>query len=198
MERTTNPMIALALLTLTDSREAARRLRAIHIPRQVLWEGFALVVIASVLLTELVGLALYAGGVNELLRLGPWGAVALQGVFLFVMVHAIHGLGAAFGGTGGFDDSLKLIVWLQGLLVVFQAVQVVVMLVMPGLSGILGLIATGWFFWVLTSFIMVLHGFQSRGKVFAGVLAAFVLFALVMSMILTGLGIIEIVPGEMQ
>ena len=190
MDQTRHTLITLSLMTLTDPAGAARQLLAMPVPRPVLWQGFALVVVSSVLLSEFATLASPgAVGLEELFSLGPWGAALLQAGLLFVMVQATHRIGAAFGGAGSRDDALKVMVWLQAMLLAVQALQVVVLILLPGLVNILGLVATGWFFWVLTTFIAELHGFQSRGKVFAGVMLTFLASVLAMTFLLSALGV---------
>ncbi|MDH3263166.1 MAG: YIP1 family protein, partial [Paracoccaceae bacterium] len=160
--------------------------------------SFVLVVVLSVLLTEVGALASPASaGMFDLLRLSPFLAGALQALFLFVMVHATHRIGAAFGGGGSFEDSLKLTVWLQAMLVGMQAVQLAAFLLVPALAALLGIAALAWFFWVLTHFVMVLHGFESRSKVFLGILVSFVALVFGLSLLLAMLGLV-VVPGGMQ
>lgn len=196
MDRTTQSLLELARVTLTNPREGALRVKALDLPRGVLWQGFALVVVVSVLLTEVGALASPASrGMFELLRLGPFYAGAVQAFFLFVMVHAAHRIGVAFGGRGSFDDSLKLVVWLQAMLVALQAVQLVAFLLVPVLAALLGIAALAWFFWVLTHFVAVLHGFENRSKVLFGILAAFVLLVFGLSLLLTMLGVVVMPEG---
>jgi hypothetical protein len=198
MDQTTQSLLELARVTLTDPREGARRVKALDLPRAALWQGFALVVVLSVLLTEIGAMATPASrGMFELLRLGPFYAGALQALFLFVMVHAAHRIGAAFGGRGSFDDSLKLMVWLQAMLVALQAVQLAAFLLVPALAALLGIAALAWFFWVLTHFLMVLHGFENRGKVLFGILLTFIAVVFGLSLLLTLLGVL-VVPEGMQ
>ena len=198
MDRTTQSLLELAQVTLIDPREGALRVKALDLPRAVLWQGFALVVVLSVLLTEVGALASPASaGMFELLRLSPFFAGAVQALFLFVMVHATHRIGAAFGGSGSFEDSLKLTVWLQAMLVALQAVQLVAFLLVPALAALLGIAALAWFFWVLTHFVMVLHGFESRGKVLLGIVVTFVALVFGLSLLLTILGVV-VVPEGMQ
>jgi hypothetical protein len=198
MDRTSNPLIALMRLTLTDPAGGARQVLALDLPRDVLWQGFALVTVLSVLATELTAMvAPGAGGLFVVLRQSPIMSGLLQAGFLFAMVHATHRIGAAFGGRGSFDDSLALVVWLQVMLLVLQLLQIVAIVVLPPVAPLVGLAALAWFFWVLTAFVRVLHGFSSGIKVFLGILLAFVAVAVALSLALTMLGVV-VVPETMR
>jgi hypothetical protein len=199
MDETVQSLIALARLTLTDPSEGARRVKALDVPRAVLWQGFALVVVMSVLLTEVGALASPASvGMVEFLHLSPFFAGAVQALVLWMMVHATHRVGAAFGGEGSFEESVKLVVWLQAMLVGLQAVQLVAFFLVPALAVFLGIASLAWFFWVLTSFVMVLHGFESRAKVFLGILLAFVALVFGLSVLLAMLGVVVAPPEGIQ
>lgn len=198
MDRTTQSLLELARVTLTNPKDGARRVKSLDLPRGALWQGFALVVVLSVLLTEIGSMASPASrGLFDLLRLGPFYAGAVQALFLFFMVYAAHRIGAAAGGRGSFEESLKLMVWLQAMLVALQAVQLLAFFLVPPLAALLGIAALAWFFWVLTHFVMVLHEFENRGKVLLGILLTFVAVVFGLSLLLTMLGVL-VVPEGMQ
>ena len=59
-------------------------------------------------------------------------------------------------------------IWLQFIMALLQAVQLVAVLILPLLAALLGLVGLGLFFWLLTGFVAELHGFRSPMQVFAG------------------------------
>lgn len=170
----TDRMIALAQLTLQDPRAATRALLAEGIPLPARSGGLLLVAVLSALLASLQ-LRLGAQDVDPMtaMMLGsPFRAAVVQWAFLALSVVLIHRVGRAFGGTGSFPDALLIVVWLQCLTLVLQVVQLVVNLISPALAGIIGLGGFVLFLWLMTSFIAELHGFRSRGLVFAGMVVS--------------------------
>ncbi len=198
MDRSLEPVWALMRLTLTDPMEGGRRAMALNLPRAVVWQAFALVVVLSVLLTEIASFFLPpAQSVFAWMSDNPIAAGLVQAVLLVIMVHAVHRIGAFFGGKGDFEQSLKIVVWLQIMLVALQIVQLVALLILPPLAPLIGLAAIIWFFWVLTSFIMVLHGFQNRFKVLVGIVASFFAVVFVLTILANLLGL-PLTPGVLS
>lgn len=186
--------------TLSDPKSAARRLIGLDLPQGALWEALALVVVLSVLAAQISLLMLPAGmapegaGPEEMMP-GFASPVALgvaQAVVLAGIAAAVHWIGRFLGGTGRFDDALVLVVWLQFLLVCLQVVQAVLGLIAPPLSGLVGIAGIVVFFWLLTQFVMVLHGFGSAPMVFVMIVVSLlgVTFAISVLLALFGVAII--------
>jgi Yip1 domain len=166
-------MVALAKLTLQDPRQAARALLAEGIPMPARTAGLLLVAVLSALLTSLQfrNGAADLDPVTALILASPFRAAVVQWLFLALSVFLIHRVGRAAGGTGSLPDALLIVVWLQILMLGLQLLQLAVSFVSPPLGGIIGLASFALFFWLMTAFIAELHGFASRGAVFAGMLA---------------------------
>ena len=173
--------------TLSDPQEAARRLMAINPPMEARWLGLAVVVVLSVLLGQ-TGVMLATRGEAPIV-MGVGASAFVQGGVLLLMVYAAHVVGRLFGGGGTFPDAVLLVSWLQFLMVALQLVQVVALLLIPPLSGMIGIIAIVLFLWVLTNFVAVLHGFTSLGKVFGMILVTFMAVAFAVAFLLALLGI---------
>ncbi|MEM9250120.1 MAG: YIP1 family protein [Pseudomonadota bacterium] len=189
--------------TFSDPRGAASRILRMDLPSNVLWEALALVVVLSVIAAQVTTLLLAQPGLapgeagEEMIPSflsNPLIMGAIQGVILVFMVFAVHLIGRGFGGTGQFDGAIALVVWLQFLLVCLQGVQVFAGLLSPALSGFIGLIGVVLFFWLLTQFVVVLHGFQSSAMVFVMIVVSMLALAFALSMVLTILGVV--VVGE--
>jgi hypothetical protein len=186
------PLLRLARDTISDPREGATTVLSFAPPRQALWLMFALVVVLSLIMGELV--ALVSDLPDDGALTGPYQQSTLilgllQGVFLFVMVHAITHIGRMFGGTGRFEEALLLMIWLQFIFLCVQVVQLVALLVIPPMAVLITILALGLFLWLLVNFIAVLHGFTSLGMVFVmTILSAFAIIFL-LSVVLSILGI---------
>jgi hypothetical protein len=189
--------------TLTDPRAAAHRIIGFQLPSHVLWQGMALVVALSVIAAQLTAFLLAPSATDttagqEMLMptffSSPFLMGFIQGAILVMMVFAVHWIGRAMGGTGQFPDAIALVVWLQFLLVCLQVVQALLGMVAPGFSGLVGLLGIGLFFYLLSQFVLVLHGFQSAALVFVMILVSLLGLTFVLSVVLTLLGIV--VVGE--
>ncbi|SIO16348.1 Yip1 domain-containing protein [Rhodovulum sp. ES.010] len=184
-------LVSLARDTVTDPRDGATRVLALHLDEGTLWQALVAVVAVSVLLTQL-GNYIVATPIDPLLPIfeaNPLLAAVIQGGLLVVMVYAIHIIGRRFGGTGAFAGALALTVWLQVIMAMLQAVQILFLLVLPPVSGLIGLFGIGLFFWLLSHFVAVLHSFDSALKTFAGIVMSMIAIVFGMSLLMSILGI---------
>lgn len=185
-------LLRLARDTVADPREGAQYILANRPVRPALWLMFAIVVVGSLLLGEVVALmvTLPEGGVlTGPFQRAPIVLGLMQAAFLFLMVHAITWIGRMFGGTGEFEEALALVIWLQFIFLCVQLVQIVTLLLLPPLSGIVTILALGLFFWLLVNFIAALHGFASLGAVFGMTVVSFITIVFVLSLVLSILGL---------
>jgi hypothetical protein len=185
-------LLRMARDTVSNPREGAETVLSLGLPRQALWLAFALVVVLSMLLGDL--LYMLADLPRDGAMTGPLGASPLvmglmQGAFLFLMAHAVTHVGRLFGGTGRFDEALALIVWLQFIFLCVQILQLFAVLVIPPMAGLITMLAVGLFFWLLVNFIATLHGFTSLGMVFVMTILSGFTILFVLSLILTLLGV---------
>lgn len=179
----------LALDTIRDPQEGAKEVLRIAPPRNVVWRAFALMIVASLMMGELVGLIMGPPEAGPLFGQSSLALGLMQAGLLFLMVFAIAHIGKLFGGTGDFDGALTLVTWLQFVFFLVQLLQLVLLLVAPPIAAIVTVIAIGLFFWLLVNFIAVLHGFQSVGMVFVMTLVSFISIIFTFSLILTILGV---------
>jgi hypothetical protein len=186
-------LLRLARDTLANPREGAVAVLNFAPPRDALWLMLALVIVVSMLLGEAVALVagISADGplTGPMITNSPLVLGVLQGAFLFVMIHAIHRIGRAFGGTGRFEEAMLLVIWLQFIFILVQLVQILAFTLLPGLAAIITILALGLFFWLLTNFIAVLHGFSSIGMVFVATILSLVGIVFVVSLVLALLGV---------
>jgi hypothetical protein len=187
---TLGTLLRLARDTVTNPREGAATVLSFAPAREALWLMFALVVVASLIMGEIMSLMMgmpTEGPLTGPMQQSPLMLGLIQGGLLFVSIHAIHRIGRFFGGTGSLEEAALLIIWLQFILLCVQVVQLAAIVILPPVAGLITILAIALFFWLLTNFIAVLHGFQSLGMVFVTTLfAAFgllVLLSLVLSML---------------
>lgn len=181
--------------TLADPRDAAQTVMRWPMGIPMLWQVAALLVILSVVFSQISGLILplQAAGPFGLIMAHPLLNAGVQAFIFVVSVHACHKIGRALGGTGRFDEALKLMVWLQAINVGIQAVQIMLLILMPPVAGLTGFASLVLFFWLLTNFVTVLHGFTSRWHVFMGIILSF--FAIFVGLSLL-LGLLTmLIPG---
>lgn len=180
-------LIRLARDTVADPREGATTVLSFAPGREALWTMFALVVVVTMFLGTLADLIVgLRGGGGQMLS--PVMLGLIQGGLLLVMVLAVHHLGRAFGGTGRFDEALLLVVWLQFIFILIQAIQIVALVILPPVAPLITLLSMALFFWLLVNFIAVLHGFTSLGRIFLMVILSIMGLGLVMTILTTVLG----------
>lgn len=183
---TGDALIVLMRQTLADPRRGLRAVLALPLPD---WAGLAalgLMAVGSALMLHLsLGLMPEAErALGAALFGAPLVTAVLQFAVLLGSTVLIQVLGRGAGGQGRFGQALIAMAWLQFLMLALQAVQIVLLLALPPLSGFVGLAAVGLFFWLLTAFITELHGFSSPAKVFGAILAVLLLLALALSTLL--------------
>jgi len=189
-------LLRLARETVSNPREGAATVLSFAPERQALWLMFALVIVLSLLLREFV--AVFAGFPLDGPITGPMqGSTLMLGLvmagFLYLTMHAVHRIGQFFGGTGSFEETALLVIWLQFILICLQVIQIAALFILPWpwLAGLITIVAIALYVWLLVNFIAVLHGFTSLGMVFvATLLSAFaLLFAFSLVLSLLGLGV---------
>ncbi len=187
-------LLRLARETVSNPREGAATVLSFAPERQALWLMFALVIVLSLLLREFV--AVFAGFPLDGPITGPMqGSTLMLGLvmagFLYLTMHAVHRIGQFFGGTGSFEETALLVIWLQFILICLQVIQIATLFILPPVAGLITIVAIALYVWLLVNFIAVLHGFTSLGMVFvATLLSAFaLLFAFSLVLSLLGLGV---------
>jgi hypothetical protein len=180
-----------AVETVQDPQAGARRVMAVTMNRAERWQTLALILVISIILAE--STLLLSGDMGEGFLGGPAFdnpliLATMQLFFLFVLIQALHFFGRKFAGTGNLDDAILLVTWLQFIMICVQIVQTVTLFLLPAVGALIGLASIVLFFWLLTNFVAELHGFQSRGNVFAAILLSLFGFAILMSITLSTLG----------
>ena len=180
--------ISLGRQALTEPREAAATLLSMGVPREAHWTAFFLLVVLSVLLNEIVGMMSPAEPLA--FAITPIIMVMLTALISAVSIWAVWKVGQSMGGTGTFEETLLLTIFLQGILFAGKLVEFVLMLAMPVLAGLFSLALVIFAFWLNINFIATLHGFSSLWRAFGVLMLATlgVALVLVFLMTLTGIG----------
>ncbi len=142
-------LTSMMLLTLRAPGEAAAVILSRPWPRDALWSA---VVVISVVNTWLATLSNYIFPVPEQLQTflaSPFLYFTLIAGGFVLMVHALFWTGRMLGGAETMGDLLTLMIWLQVMRTVAQAVMIVLILVSPVLASFVMLfvgVATLWIF----------------------------------------------------
>ena len=142
----------LALETIQSPRTAAQKIMSLSFSRDLLWSGLILVACIN---SIIYSFSLFLGDTSALPALfrNPVMFFALVTGVLVLTVHGFYWTGRALGGKGDLGDLLVLMVWLQGLRAIAQAVLFFLMFISPLVGqlfslgvGVLGL-------WITVNFI---------------------------------------------
>ena len=123
-----------------------------------------------------------------------WAGLPIQIASLALFAVAVTWIGSLFGGTGRFSDALLAVTWVQGVMLVPQAVQILIFPVLPGVSGLIALGSVVLFFYLLSQFICVVHGFRSAVAVFFVVIGTLLALGIVLAVLFTMLGVLPVGP----
>ena len=191
MTWTLKDLIRHAVVTAFNPREGAMEVLAQGIPREAGWPLLGLITVVSVIAVKGIELMFAMAGVTLVVSPvpGTFTLAIIQFSLAAVMVFSVYWGGRAFGGTGGFGDTILLVAWLQFILFCVQVLQVAALFILPMLVTLLSMAGVVLFFWLLTNFVAVIHGFQYLGRVFLGILGGLILVAFVMTVIVSMIGI---------
>ncbi len=189
---------ALVGLSFRDPQAAAHRLMAQGWPIQARWMALLAAVSVSAVLASLAAM-LFGGPAPDqaqamMLARQPMVLAVMQMGAIILASGLMSGVGRMFGGQGRFEDALLLTVWIEVLLLLVQAAQLVLSLVLPGVAGLLGLASIVLFLWLTVQFTKALHGFRNSAKVALGLIGTAFVAGFALSLIAAALGILPEMP----
>ncbi|MEL6643600.1 MAG: Yip1 family protein [Pseudomonadota bacterium] len=190
MTLTFNQVLAMVGRSITNPREGAEEVLALGVPREALWLILAIVVVLSILIAQIT--SLFSAPSNDIMGgflQNPLITGIIQMGLLIIMIFSVHWVGRAMGGRGSFEEATLLMSWLQFIMVCLQLLQTLSLLILPPFAGLIGIAALVLFFWLLTNFVAVLHGFNSLAQVFVMILVSGFAIAFLFSLVLTVLGV---------
>jgi hypothetical protein len=148
----TDALKELALETVQSPRTAAQKIMSLDLSRDVLWTGLILAGAVNSIIYSFSLLSADTSMLPTLFRNPLMFFVLITGV-LALTVHAFYWTGRAFGGQGNLGELLALLVWLQGLRVVAQAVMFVLLLVSPAIGQLFSLMVGILGLWITVNFV---------------------------------------------
>ncbi len=171
-----NNLLRHAVDSLRDPRGQARWVMSFQATRVQRWSALLAVSLASTVLSVLLqvlrsGDLVFPLGMIEVTPLAGAVATFANGV---ITVFIVYWAGRAFGGEGGFGNTISVVTWLQFILGCFVALQVLLAVLVPSLlnpSDVFALVAL---MFLLGHFVAELHGFRSALNVLFVTVAFFV------------------------
>ena len=154
-------------MTLRNPDAALRVLRGLDLPMAARWTALFLAVVLSRMLGVLLLMVLPVTGGEPLAALLT-DPMTMAGIEFFGMVltaFLVTVIGRMFGGHGTFADALLAVAWIELLLVALMAVQLVMLVLLPGTVDLLGIVVGALSIYLTVTMTKALHGFTSLGKV---------------------------------
>lgn len=175
--------LRLAVNTVTAPRDVARLLLAMNLPAQALWLAFALVIVLNTLMFSASLMLVPADDMFGPVLANPTVFGAMLAVSVGALIVAVTLCGRPLGGVAQYRHIAILVIWLQALRVLLQAIVAVVGPMSLFLSGILISAGSVLGVWIFVNFIDVAHETGSLLR------AGFILLLAVVGMML-GLSLI--------
>lgn len=178
----------LARTTIRDPARAARTLLACPVGREVLWSALILAAVLNTLLFSLSGILLPTPQAFPVLFSSPLVYFALVTLGLVGFIQFLAWVGRLLGGQGDFTRVMVLLVWLQYLRLLVQAVVLLLLLTFPFLSLLLVMAASLVGLFILLHFIMQAHQLASLGRAAVVLILAMLAMAVALSVLLALVG----------
>lgn len=178
----------LAITSIKEPASAARTLLAMGFNPASLWTLLLLVAVGNSFLFTLSNMAFPTPSPLPGLFTSPLVYFAIVAGGLALTALSIVWIGRLMGGKGGLADVLVLVVWLQILRLVVQAVALVLMFVVPVLSALLVLAAGLIGIYMLVHFINQAHRLESLGKAVMVLIGSVLAIVVGLSVILSLVG----------
>jgi hypothetical protein len=179
----------LAVNTVTAPRDVARLLLAMNLPPQALWLAFALVIVLNTLMFSASLLLVPADEMFGPVLANPAVFGAMLAISVAALIIAVTLCGRPLGGQATYAQIAILVIWLQALRVLLQALVAVVGPMSLFLSGVLISAGSVLGIWMFVNFIDVAHETGSLLRAGLVLLLAVVGMMLGLSLIFSLLGV---------
>lgn len=186
----------LALETIQSPRAAAQKIMNLNLGRDVLWTGLGLVAALNAMIYS-VSLLFADTTLLPPLFANPILFFLIVTGVLVITIHAFHWTGQMLGGQGDLADLLALLVWLQALRAVAQAIVLLLMLLAPVLGQLFSLVVGVLGLWITVNFISEAQGKPGLGHGIAVLVlsAVGIVFGLMILVALIGAGSLGVAPN---
>lgn len=183
--------------TLRDPQSVARALIGAGLSPEARWTAVALVAVLSVIGLKL---ALWVtpeaqAAVFSLLA-DPWLGLPFQILAIVLLAGVMVMAGRVQGGEGGFADALVLVAWIEFVMVIAQALQIVTLLILPPLSLMVSIGSLVLFIWLMVHFTAALHRLPGLGRVLIALIGGFVILVVVAATVVGMLGLAPASAGS--
>ncbi len=179
---------ALMVLSVRDPARAARLLIDMRLPTGMLWQGLFLAAALNAILFTLTNMLVPPPMPLPGILASPLWYLGFVAGGLALSVLVIFQAGRMLGGVASLADILVLMVWLQALRLMVQAVSLVLMLAAPGLAAMLAIAAGLVGVYILAKFVNEAHGFNSLGRSALVLLASVLAMAVAMTVVMAFTG----------
>ncbi|MEL0438557.1 YIP1 family protein [Phycobacter sp. K97] len=181
-------ILTLGRLTLRNPSAAARIVLAQNLRGEATWTALFLVAVLNALTYAMMTVLFPIPAELAFLNPSPITYMTLSAGIVIAFSAAVTVSGRMIGGQARFFDVLSMMIWLQFIRVGIQVALIVVMVLSPGLGGLLSLAVNLYLVFVLLHFVNEGHRFNSLWRAFAVLLMAslLALFALTFAMGLFG------------
>ena len=184
-----NALVSLAIRTLQEPRAVASEIIAMRLERQMLWIALALAVVLNTIVYQISLVASPPTLTLPTLFSSPILFAFLVGSGLILSIFSLTYAGRILGGKATLEHIMSLLIWLQYLRFVVQLVALVLMPIIPGLTGILVFAASLYGVWLMIQFIDVGHGFNSLLTSIGALGLSWLMIMIGMAILLTLVGI---------
>jgi hypothetical protein len=185
---TTAALWQLALDTIRDPRDAARRILALELPMNALWNALALAVVLNAALFGLSNLVSPPPPDVPIGTVPPIAFALFLAAGLVATIFALFHIGRTLGGEASFGGIMALLVWLQFLRVLVQAALLVLVPLVPVLAALVVIAAAVLGFWILLNFIDVAEGYDNLLKSLGVLVLSVIAMAFGLSLLLALFG----------
>ena len=181
-----NVFLPVAAQAIREPREAASTLMSMGVPPAALWPAFGSLVCLTVIITFLSG-GQEAGAGSAMV--GPLSLAFTSAIAGAASIFLVWKIGGAMDGTGSFEETLLLTVFLQAIVFAGQLIELVLFLFFTPLAGMFSIGMIVLTFWINLNFIAALHGFASLWRAFGVLVFASLGVALILVFVMSLLGV---------
>jgi hypothetical protein len=184
-------------LSLQKPADAARHVVDLRTPREVLWTVLVLACVLNAILFWISSTLTPppppefadSGLVLPAFLSSPILVFVFSAGGMVLIIHLLHWVGSAMGGTGSLGDMLSAFVWMQILRIIAQIGAVVLLIISPPVASLYGLVVAVLSLWITVNFINQGANLGSNLKAIGLVLVVMVgfIFGLSLFLVVTGL-----------
>lgn len=180
--------LPLAIQSLTQPRVGLRTVFSIPTERSDLINAGWLVIILNLILNT--SLTAFGPTPPEGTPTVPLTTSAImQALSLFGGAFIVHRVGGLFGGTGNFDNSLKLVIWVNFILFLTQIPILLLSFAGQEIVALAMMLVVVVAMTQLTATIMELHGFTEVFPVLIGIIGSMIVVGIILLIVLGMLGV---------